>query len=122
MVFTDAERKHRYRLSFNGSTDYVDILDSPSLDIVTEITIAFWYKAISDDIPSLEKSSNYLMYWDGDGGIYGRAYPNDAFGKWGFYPEKGLWLCSKCHWLAESAEYDPNQELLNKYKHLKEGM
>jgi len=38
------------------------------------------------------------------------------------HSEKGLWLCGKCHWLAESEEYDPNQELLNKYKHLKDGM
>jgi len=38
------------------------------------------------------------------------------------HPEKGLWLCGKCHWLAESVEYDPNQQLMDKYKYLKESM
>lgn len=36
------------------------------------------------------------------------------------YPEIGLWLCTKCHRLAESIEYDKNSELRQLYLRAKE--
>ena len=38
------------------------------------------------------------------------------------YPELGLWLCAKCHWLAESVECDPHQKLMDLYKKLRESV
>jgi len=36
------------------------------------------------------------------------------------HPEKGMWICDRCHWLADAVEYDPEFEKMNKYKKLKE--
>ena len=38
------------------------------------------------------------------------------------HPELGMWLCGKCHWLADSIEYDLDNKLRNKYFQLKGGL
>jgi hypothetical protein len=82
--------KHGNGLSFNGNGDYVSIPNSNYFNSTDELTIAFWARFISGNLPAVEKSSSYLLYWDGASHVYGAAYPNSAFGASGF-PADNNW-------------------------------
>ena len=100
--------KYGNALSFSGNGDYVDIPNSNSLNLTNELTIVFWAKFISGNIPAIEKASSYLLYWDGASNIIGAVYLNGTlnyFGASGFLPD-GNW-----HQLAFTYECNGEQAL-----------
>jgi hypothetical protein len=76
--------KYGNGLSFNGNGDYVSIPNLNSYNLTDELTVAFWTIFISGNIPAVEKSRSYLLYWDGASNVYVAAYPNSAFEASGF--------------------------------------
>ena len=70
--------KYGTALSFSGNGDYVNIPNS--FNSTGELTVAFWAKFISGNVPAVEKANSYSLYWDGSSQVLGRVYPNSAFG------------------------------------------
>ena len=94
--------KYGNALHFNGKNDYVNVLNSVSLNQTSQLTISFWAKFKTGDIPAVEKGGSYLLYWDGTDQIFGRAYPNSAIGASGFSPDE--------NWHQIAYTYAPNSQ------------
>jgi hypothetical protein len=84
----------RKALSFNGSTDYVEMLDSVSLDspgVTDEVTILAWVKpfAFGERKVVFEKNSGYFLHADSSGYLWGGFYGS---GGWREYTSTRLQL------------------------------
>jgi hypothetical protein len=100
-TFTFATGKFGQALSLDGTSDYVEVADSPSLDVTGELTIEAWVRAnvtisgttqmqIVDKGEHTSSSGYMLMIYNGD--LYGRVNKAGITATiYGPYPDDGEW-------------------------------
>ena len=76
---------------FDGSNDYVEIENSPSLNPAVSITLEAWYKPVSfhgnGNNPIIDKGygQHQKPYYQYHLGVVGDLYPDDDYAEFGFY-------------------------------------